>query len=104
MLGIKGKLALGIALAMAGTAAHAQQSQMSEDEQLSCTVVLCMANPDGFDAIQQCREPVEKWMERKRRGKSTPPCPGTSNNGGGGGSGPGGGGRGEDPEVPREVQ
>lgn len=64
---------------------------MSEAEQLSCTVALCMANPNGANALQECRKPIEDWAERKRRGKSTPPCPGFDDGEGGGKSGSGGG-------------
>lgn len=123
---MKGMLALALTLALASTAADAarkveteqgeggnggtgQQSPvggMSDNETLSCTVALCMANPNGWNALQECRDPVEKWLDRKRRGKSTPPCPGLSSNDDGGGEAGGGGGSGggNQPQVPQQQQ
>ena len=63
---------------------------MSSDDVFACTVAMCMANPDGPTAVQECVEPIRKMHERLRKGKAMPHCKflgGNSNNGGGNGGG-----------------
>ena len=47
---------------------------MASDDNLGCTVALCMANPAGPTALAECRKPMQDLAKRLARGKSFPKC------------------------------
>jgi hypothetical protein len=53
---------------------NAQQS-MSEDEQLGCEILMCMANPNGVTAEPKCKEPINKLMRRMAKFWKRPALP-----------------------------
>lgn len=40
-----------------------------------CQVLLCLANPDGPEALSECRPPIERLREHLRHGHPFPSCP-----------------------------
>ncbi len=40
-----------------------------------CQVLLCLANPDGAEALSECRPPIERLHEHLRHGHPFPSCP-----------------------------
>lgn len=40
-----------------------------------CQVLLCLSNPDGPEALSECRPPIERLHEHLRHGHPFPSCP-----------------------------
>jgi hypothetical protein len=40
-----------------------------------CQVLLCLSNPDGPEAVNECRPPIERLWDELRHGHPFPSCP-----------------------------
>lgn len=63
-------------LVLAGTA-HAQSNpiDMSEDEKLGCTILMCLSNPSGPKAEPKCQEPINELNKRMAKFWKRPVMP-----------------------------
>ena len=51
-------------------------SLSTETEDLwGCQVLLCLSNPDGPEALSECKPPIERLREQLRHGHPFPSCP-----------------------------
>lgn len=51
---------------------------LSGDDRWGCELLLCLANPNGWKSVGECRPPVEKYIEcstRKHHKCAMPKCP-----------------------------
>lgn len=53
------------------------QPQLTDDEKYACTVILCLANPNGPMAVAECVPPVKAYFKNlmKWKPKPFPKCP-----------------------------
>lgn len=66
------KALLGCAIFLGATCV----SLSTEAEDLwGCQVLLCLANPDGAEALSECQPPMERLREHLRHGHPFPNCP-----------------------------
>lgn len=49
-------------------------SGMTEKEEWACTCFLCLANPNGWSSVSECRPPVERLFDYLKK-HSMPKCP-----------------------------
>ena len=49
-------------------------SGMSEKDEWACTCLLCLANPNGWSSVSECRPPVKKLFDYLKK-HSMPKCP-----------------------------
>lgn len=49
-------------------------SGMSEKDEWACTCLLCLANPNGWRSVSECRPPVKRLFDYLKR-HSMPKCP-----------------------------
>lgn len=77
-----------------GIASAQTDSGLSPQQDYACKVALCMANPNGPMAVQECVPPIKKLYKELAKGKPWPHCnflgsnnnnPGKPGVGGGGG-------------------
>lgn len=74
-----------------GTSGGEQQDSqtMSGNDQWACEVAMCMSNPDGKTAVEECKPPIEKMLEELAKGEKIPHCKFLGGDSSGGGSGGG---------------
>lgn len=70
------KISASALLLLAGTA-HAQSNptDMSEDEKLGCSILMCLSNPDGPKAEPKCQEPINELNKRMAKFWKRPVMP-----------------------------
>ncbi len=49
-------------------------SAQADNQNHACTVLMCLANPDGPKAVAECVDPIEKLYRDLHRGKPFPHC------------------------------
>lgn len=48
---------------------------LTGDQEWGCTCLLCLANPNGWKSVSECRPPVKKLFRHLRKHKPMPRCP-----------------------------
>ena len=72
--GQEGKMKALLACAIFLGAACVSFSTEAEDL-WGCQVLLCLANPDGPEALRECQPPMDRLREHLRHGHPFPSCP-----------------------------
>lgn len=48
---------------------------LTGDDEWACTVLLCLANPNGAKSVQECVPPIDRLIDHLRKGGKIPRCP-----------------------------